>query len=173
LAVTPFALGVAVSAVIAGRLVSRIGRWLTVSGLIAVAVGLIATALVLRNVGGDAAAWATAGPLLMAGLGGGMVTSPNITLSLESVPVQMAGAAGGALQTAQRIGAAIGTAVLATIFYRVLTGTGRDYAVAVSDALLVASAIMLLALLIAVAELIRRRTRTAPAPRPEHHLQHA
>jgi EmrB/QacA subfamily drug resistance transporter len=173
LAVTPFALGVAVSAVIAGRLVTRIGRWLTVSGLIAVAVGLIATALVLRNVGGDAAAWATAGPLLMAGLGGGMVTSPNITLSLESVPVQMAGAAGGALQTAQRIGAAIGTAVLATIFYRVLTGTGRDYAVAVSDALLVASGIMLLALLIAVAELIRRRTRTAPAPRPEHHLQHA
>jgi EmrB/QacA subfamily drug resistance transporter len=173
LAVTPFALGVAVSAVIAGRLVTRIGRWLTVSGLIAVAVGLIATALVLRNVGGDAAAWATAGPLLVAGLGGGMVTSPNITLSLESVPVQMAGAAGGALQTAQRIGAAIGTAVLATIFYRVLTGTGRDYAVAVSDALLVASGIMLLALLIAVAELIRRRTRTAPAPRPEHHLQHA
>jgi EmrB/QacA subfamily drug resistance transporter len=173
LAVTPFALGVAVSAVIAGRLVTRIGRWLTVSGLIAVAVGLIATALVLRNVGGDAAAWATAGPLLMAGLGGGMVTSPNITLSLESVPVQMAGAAGGALQTAQRIGAAIGTAVLATIFYRVLTGTGRDYAVAVSDALLVASGIMLLALLIAVAELIRRRTRAAPAPQPEHQVQHA
>jgi EmrB/QacA subfamily drug resistance transporter len=173
LAVTPFALGVAVSAVIAGRLVTRIGRWLTVSGLIAVAVGLIATALVLRNVGGDAAAWATAGPLLVAGLGGGMVTSPNITLSLESVPVQMAGAAGGALQTAQRIGAAIGTAVLATIFYRVLTGTGRDYAVAVSDALLVASGIMLLALLIAVAELIRRRTRAAPAPQPEHQVQHA
>jgi EmrB/QacA subfamily drug resistance transporter len=173
LAVTPFALGVAVSAVIAGRLVSRVGRWLTVSGLTAVAVGLIATALVLRNVGGDAAAWATAGPLLVAGLGGGMVTSPNMTLSLESVPVKMAGAAGGALQTAQRIGAAIGTAVLATIFYRVLTGTGRDYAVAVSDALLVASGIMLLALLIAVAELIRRRARPAPAPRPEPQLQQA
>jgi lipopolysaccharide export LptBFGC system permease protein LptF len=85
----------------------------------------------------------------------------------------MAGAAGGALQTAQRIGAAIGTAVLATIFYRVLTGTGRDYAVAVSDALLVASGIMLLALLIAIAELIRRRARPAPAPRPEPQLQHA
>jgi MFS family permease len=171
--VTPFALGVAVSAVIAGRLVSRIGRWLTVSGLAAVAVGLIATALVLRHVGGGAAAWATAGPLLVAGLGGGMVTSPNITLSLESVPVQMAGAAGGALQTAQRIGAAIGTAVLATIFYRVLTGTGRDYSVAVSDALLVASGIMLLALLIAIAELIRRRrSRPAPAARPEPELHH-
>jgi hypothetical protein len=49
------------------------------------------------------------GPLLLAGLGGGMVTSPNVTLTLEAVPVRIAGAAGGALQTAQRIGAAIGT----------------------------------------------------------------
>ena len=121
LAVTPFALGVAVSAVIAGRLVRRVGRWLTVSGLTATVVGLTATALVLRHVGGDRAAWAAAGPLLLAGLGGGMVTSPNITLTLEAVPVRMAGAAGGALQTAQRIGAAIGTALLATVFYRVLT----------------------------------------------------
>jgi predicted membrane protein len=86
----------------------------------------------------------------------------------------MAGAAGGALQTAQRIGGAIGTAVLATIFYQVLIGTGRDYAAAVSDALLVASGIMVLALLMAIAELIRRRlhrpNQPPPLPRPEHHL---
>jgi len=177
LAVTPFALGVAVSAVIAGRLVAQIGRWLTVCGLIATSSGLFAIALVLRNVGGDAAALAVAGPMLVAGLGGGLVTSPNITLTLESVPVQMAGAAGGALQTAQRIGGAIGTAVLATIFYQVLIGTGRDYAAAVSDALLVASGIMVLALLMAIAELIRRRrpyrrNQPPPPPRPEHQLNH-
>ena len=175
LAVTPFALGVAASAVIAGRLVARVGRWLTVSGLAAVAVGLAAAALVLRHVGGDAAAWATAGPLLVAGLGGGMVTSPNITLTLESVPVRMAGVAGGTLQTAQRIGSAIGTATLAGIFYAVLAASGRDYPAAVSDTLLCASGFMLLALLMAVAELARRRSRgarPAPAPRPEHHLHH-
>jgi MFS family permease len=176
LAVTPFALGVAVSAVIAGRLVGRIGRWLTVCGLIAMSIGLFAAALVLRNVGGDAAAWTVAGPMLVAGLGGGLVTSPNITLTLESVPVQMAGAAGGALQTAQRIGGAIGTAVLATIFYQVLIASGRDYAAAVSDALLVASGIMVLALVMAIAELIRRRphrrNQPPPLPRPEHHLHH-
>jgi EmrB/QacA subfamily drug resistance transporter len=170
LAVTPFALGVAASAVVAGRLVARIGRWLTVSGLVTVTVGLVATALVLRHVGGDAAAWAAAAPLLVAGLGGGMVTSPNITLTLESVPVEQAGAAGGALQTAQRIGSAIGTAVLAAIFYQVLVRTGRDYPVAVYDALLCASGVMLLALLMAVAELVRRHQtdRRAALPLPEH-----
>jgi len=173
LAVTPFALGGAISAVIAGRLVARLGRWLTVFGLATVAVGLAAAALVLRHVGGDAAAWAIVGPLLVGGLGGGMVTSPNITLTLESVPVPMAGAAGGALQTSQRIGSAIGTAALAGVFYMVLGATGRDYSAAVSDALLCASGVMLLALLLAIAELTRRRSlggRPATTPRPKQHL---
>ncbi|MGY4768727.1 MFS transporter [Kribbella sp. CWNU-51] len=155
LAVTPFAIGVAVSAAIAGRLVSRFGRLLTVAGLTATVAGLVTTALLLRHVGGDAAQWATAGPLLVAGIGGGMVTSPNITLSLQNVPVRMAGAAGGALQTAQRIGSAIGTAVLATIFYRVLMSSHHDYPTAVSEALLSASGLMVVALLIAIVDLVR------------------
>jgi EmrB/QacA subfamily drug resistance transporter len=176
LAVTPFAIGVAISAAIAGRLVSRVGRWLTVFGLIAAIVGLAVAALVLRHVGGDEAAWAVAGPLLLAGLGGGMVTSPNMTLTLQDVPVSMAGAAGGALQTAQRIGAAIGTAVLATVFYRGLTGTGSDYASAGSDALLCACGCMMLALLMAVTELALRRSRhmdqATPPRHPGAHVHH-
>jgi hypothetical protein len=102
-----------------------------------------------------------------------MVTSPNITLSLESVPLTMAGVAGGALQTAQRVGGAIGTAVLVGVFSIALTGTGGDYPTAVSDTLLCAAGVMLLALAIAAAELIRRRTHgelTAPALRPEHQV---
>ena len=156
LAVTPYALGIAASAAVAGRLVPRFGRRLTVSGLIATAAGLAVVALLLRH--GDPSMWATVAPLLVAGLGGGMVTSPNITLTLQHVPVSMAGAAGGALQTAQRIGAAIGAAVLATIYYHLLTST-HDYATAVSDTLLCAATLMLLALLIAVTDLARHRSR--------------
>ncbi len=159
LTVTPFALGVAASAVVAGRLVSRVGRWLTVCGLTTVLSGLIATALVLRHATGDAAQWAIVGPMLVAGIGGGLVTSPNMTLTLQHVPVGTAGAAGGAVQTAQRIGAAIGTATLATIFYHVLLRTGHDYPVAVSDALLAACGFMLLALLMALAVLTRQPQR--------------
>ncbi|GAA1560693.1 MFS transporter [Kribbella lupini] len=159
LAVTPFALGVAASAAVAGRLVNRLGRVLTVTGLVATTVGLALTALLLRHHGGDNAVWVVAVPLLLAGLGGGLVTSPNITLSLENVPVRMAGAAGGALQTAQRVGGAIGTAVLATIFYRILTSSDHNYATTVSDTILCASALMLVALAIATADLIHDRRR--------------
>jgi MFS family permease len=165
LAVTPFALGSAASAVVAGRAVPRFGRRLTATGLLAAAVGMAATALVLRTVGGDAAAWAAAGPLLLAGLGGGMVVAPNTSLTLESVPTRMAGAAGGALQTAQRVGSAIGTALLATVYYHVLTGRGHDFAAAVSAALLCAAGLLLVALLITVGELVgERRRRLSPAP---------
>jgi EmrB/QacA subfamily drug resistance transporter len=166
LAVTPFALGSAASAVFAGRAVPRFGRWLTATGLLSAAVGMAATALVLRTVGGDAAAWAAAGPLLVAGLGGGMVVSPNTSLTLEAVPTRIAGAAGGALQTAQRIGSAIGTALLATVYYHVLTGGGEDFAAAVSVALLCAAGLMLVALVITAGELagehLRRRSPVPP-----------
>ncbi len=173
LAVTPFALGVAVSAVIAGRLVAHLGRRLTVMGLVAILLGLVAAAVALRYVEGNAAAWAAAGPLLVGGIGGGMVTAPNVTLTLESVPVATAGAAGGALQTAQRVGGAIGTAALAGIFAMVLANNGGDFSVAVSDTLLCAAGAMVLALVLAVAELLRRRSagqRGEPTPRPEHDL---
>ncbi|GAA1253469.1 MFS transporter [Pseudonocardia aurantiaca] len=173
LSVTPFALGVAASAAIAGRLVPRFGRRLTVFGLGATIVGLAATAIVLLHVQGDAAGWAVAAPLLLGGLGAGMVTSPNMTLTLQEVPVSMAGAAGGALQTAQRIGSAIGTAVLAAVFYQVLSGTGFDYQAAASDALLFACAFMVLALLMAVAELVLRRPRHLKQPAlGQAHMHH-
>ena len=93
-----------------------------------------------------------------------MVTSPNLTLTLESVPVSMAGAAGRAAdRPADRCGDRHRGA--ATIRYHVLTDTGRDEPVAASDALLSATGVMRLALLMAVAELVRRRFhQLAPTP---------
>jgi hypothetical protein len=94
-----------------------------------------------------------------------MVTSPNTTLTLESVPTRMAGAAGGALQTAQRIGGAIGTALLATVYYHALTGSGHDFGAAVSDTLLCTAGLILFALLVAVEDLIAGRRRASSSER--------
>ena len=68
-------------------------------------------------------------------MGGGLVISPNVTMTLHDVPVRMAGSAGGALQTGQRFGAAIGTATLPALFYLVLSSTGNDFRAAVAAAL--------------------------------------
>ncbi|WP_405509406.1 MFS transporter [Streptomyces purpurascens] len=161
LAVTPFALGSACAAAIAGRLVDRLGRMLTVGGLAAVIAGLGGTALLLRFAPLDIAPWAAAPLLFLGGAGSGCVISPNITMTLRDVPVHMAGAAGGALQTGQRLGAAVGTAVLPGLFYLVLGGSD-DYRGALVIALGAALVGMAAALALATFDWRRdRRSRQA------------
>ncbi|MFI8193311.1 MFS transporter [Streptomyces sp. NPDC085946] len=176
LAVTPFALGSASAAVVAGRLVDRFGRLLTVCGLAGVIVGLGGTALLLRFAPLDTAAWIAAPALFLGGVGGGFVVSPNITMTLRDVPVRMAGAAGGALQTGQRLGAAVGTAALPGLYYLVL-GSGDDYRAAVVTALGAALVGMAASLALAVSDCRRdRRARRPGRPCPDevaHHPVHA
>lgn len=115
LVLTPFAAGSAIAAPVAGRLVSRIGRKVTVIALAVMISGTLCLLVVVPD--GSSGRWVLfSAALLLAGLGGGAVISPNFTLTLEHVPTRMAGAAGGALQTGQRIGTAIGTALLMSVY---------------------------------------------------------
>jgi EmrB/QacA subfamily drug resistance transporter len=161
LSVTPFAIGSAVSAAVAGRLVTRWGRKLTVMGLCLVVIGLSVVAVVATQVPSRYVGPAIALPLLIAGIGGGMVIPPNTTLTLECVPVSMAGVAGGALQTGQRIGTAIGTAVLASTFHAVVQSSGGRFPLALSVAMACSIGFVLVALALAIAELRGRRRRAA------------
>ncbi|KRE52690.1 MFS transporter [Phycicoccus sp. Soil748] len=160
LAVTPFAGGSAVMSAVGGRLVTRFGRSLVTAGLVVVVVGLVATDLVLSSVDGPATGWYAAVPLLVAGLGSGMVISPNITLTLSEVPVRRAGTAGGVLQTGQRIGTAAGIALVGTVFFAHLRDQPGD-AAAVS--LRVATGLVVLALLASLADVWLRRRHRAEA----------
>ncbi|MFI9777318.1 MFS transporter [Streptomyces sp. NPDC051956] len=167
LAVTPFAVGSAGAAVVAGRLVERTGRLLTVLGLVGVVVGLAAAALLLRFAPSSVAVWAAAPALLVGGIGSGFVISPNVTMTLRDVPVRMAGAAGGALQTGQRLGGAVGTAALPGTYYLVLTSSGGDYRLAVAASVGVGIAAVLAALGIALIEWRSDRGATAAPCPPE------
>jgi EmrB/QacA subfamily drug resistance transporter len=162
LSVTPFALGSAATAMIAGRLVSRWGRRLTVTGLSLIVVGLGTAAVLLRLTHDPShTGFVLIAPLFVAGVGGGAVISPNTTLTLACVPTSLAGSAGGALQTGQRIGTAIGTAVLATVFRSTVTRTRGDYPIAASTAVFCAIVFVVAALVVAVLEL-RAGRRTGP-----------
>ncbi|GAA3086221.1 MFS transporter [Pseudonocardia yunnanensis] len=172
LAVTPFALGSAVSSVVGGRLVARLGRLLTVMGLSLVVVGLAATGVVLMIAPPHTAGYLVAAPLLVAGIGGGWVISPNTTMTLRCVPVSKAGSAGGALQTGQRIGAAIGTATLVGIYYAALIRTGGDIHRAVAIAVGLATATEVVALGVGIMEwrTSRKRARLPATPVPQAEL---
>jgi EmrB/QacA subfamily drug resistance transporter len=151
LAVTPFSLGSAVSSWVAGRLVSRWGRLVTVSGLVMIVVGLAAVGVLGFVVPKDALIWAIALPLLVAGIGGGAVISPNTTLTLACVPSNMSGVGSGVLQTGQRLGSAVGTALLAAVFHAGITMSGKP-ATGFAISMLAAVAVLLIALGIGVWE---------------------
>ena len=65
--------------------------------------------------------------LSFAGAGQGSVISPNQTLSLASVPQEYAGSSGAVLQTGQRIGTAIGLAVVTAAAFATLRGTSAEW----------------------------------------------
>ena len=157
-------MGSAVSAPLAGRLVPRLGRWLLVGALVlfgAGGVGLLAVALTVPGSVADSRVWLyLTPPLLLAGLGGGSVITPNQALSLAEVDVRGGSTAGGMLQTAQRIGSAVGTAVLGAGF---VTSAGRigiergparsvDYGQAYATALAVSLVFTAAALAVAVVD---------------------
>ncbi|MFE9426800.1 MFS transporter [Kitasatospora sp. NPDC006697] len=154
-AITPFALGSAVSAALGGRLVSRHGRLVIIVGLVTVITGTAFAALAVHLVPGHGAAYATAGPLLVAGIGSGLVIAPNQSLALACVPVARAGTAGGILQTAQRLGTATGVACVGAVFFAHLAAHG-SWAGAFQLGVLVALVFEVLALVCALADARQR-----------------
>lgn len=132
----PFALGSIVGASQSGRLAARIGRTVLVIGAAMVAVGLIALWLVLMLVPpGDLTNWDLLGPLLVAGTGSGLFIAPNAQFIIATVDRQEAGAASGVIATMQRLGTAIGIAIIGSVFFGTLTiapgrPTAADLAVA-------------------------------------------
>ncbi|MEV8638233.1 MFS transporter [Streptosporangium sp. NPDC051023] len=157
LASTPFAAGSALASVLGGRVVTRFGRPMVVVGLVTVATGLAVTELAARLYSGQGVAWAIAAPLLLAGLGSGLVISPNQTLTLSQVPVSEAGTAGGVLQTGQRIGTALGIAAIGSVFFSGVASSHGDHATAFRTALLVTIGFVLAALAVAVADVVANR----------------
>ncbi len=159
-AITPFALGSAAAAALGGQIVNRFGRPLVAIGLIAVAAGLTGAFVALHFVPGHGAPLATAGPLLLAGLGSGLVITPNQTLTLSQVPVPEAGSASGMLLTGQRIGAAMGIAGVGSVFFATLAATNEGWSRAFRDALLVAIGFVLAALIAALGDIVANSRRT-------------
>jgi hypothetical protein len=74
------------------------------------------------------------------------------------------------LQTAQRVGSAIGVAVVLAQFFAALARSGGDYGEALSVSLRTTVGLVVMALVVAVIDLVRRRTS---AERPPTYLAHA
>jgi hypothetical protein len=96
------------------------------------------------------------------GCGQGALITPNQTLALMDVDPQMGSTAGGVLQTGQRIGLAIGQALIGAVFFSSLTGSSaEDYARALGHAVVAAICFVAVSVAIGVNDLLRARRRTS------------
>lgn len=168
-ATLPFAIGSAISPAIGGRIVHRFGRPMVVLGILLVVVGLGVTAWLTWQHTGASAALVLAGPLFVAGFGSGLVIAPNQTLALEEVPPAEGGTAAGVLQTGQRVGAAVGTALGGSLFFSQLVRSHGDYHASAAHGLIGSVALVTFALVLGIADIAlsaRRGRRKAPAAPP-------
>ncbi|MGI8522762.1 MAG: MFS transporter [Nocardioides sp.] len=167
LGITAYAVGAGLAAPLVGRVVTRVGRPLVVAGATTFGIGAVVLAVVASHVTAPYAALAFAVPLFVMGLGQGAVITPNQTLALMDVDPTMGSTAGGVLQTSQRIGLAIGQAVIGAVFFSSLTGPGvASYSGALGHAVIAAICFVTLAVGTGVWDLVQNRRRSSAAGEP-------
>ena len=116
----PNAIAGAFGSLVAGRRVLDNGRTLVVIGVCLYMTGLLSTMLMSLLVVPPHQLidpmW-LAVPLAINGFAIGLVNSANQTLSQSDIPPQMGGTAGAVKQVAERMGTAVGNAMLTAIFF--------------------------------------------------------
>jgi len=122
---TPFAVGSIIGASQSDRLAQKLGRTVLSLGVGLLSIGLLALWLILLLVPTtELTSWMLLAPMLIAGFGSGLFIAPNNRFIIATVDRAEAGAASGVIGTMQRIGSAIGIAVIGSILFGVVDGYG-------------------------------------------------
>lgn len=135
LTLLPFAAGTFAGSACSDWVAGKLGKWVILlgSGLVIIAIlGLLATICVT---GITVSSWHLLPALLLAGIGSGFVIAPNVDIMLAGVPWQDAGAASGVLNTAQRLGSALGVAIVGVALFGSLAAYAGEAATQVTPQL--------------------------------------
>ena len=129
LTILPFAVGDLVGSSFSNVAARRLGPAVLQVGTAMAAVGFGGTLATIHLDGPAVPGVLLLPSLAFAGIGTGLTIAPNTNIVLARVPVRSAGAAGGMLSTAQRVGTAIGIAVVGVLLFGSLA-TGAPAAAA-------------------------------------------
>jgi MFS family permease len=161
----PWAAGAFIGSAAGGIAMSKLGRRVLHAGLVVEAAGLLAIYAVLRGAGGGVSTVDLLGPMIVGGIGMGMVFVPLFDIVMAGVRPQEMGSASGALQTVNSLGMSLGIAGIGAIFFALLGGHGGHVPVYLNAAEWTALATAgLLACSFAVAFGLPRRAREQGAP---------
>ncbi|WP_433177973.1 DHA2 family efflux MFS transporter permease subunit [Actinoallomurus sp. CA-150999] len=120
LTTAPWAFGAMIGSAISGTLMVKLGRRLLHIGLAGMGIGLAVLYGVFQYVGPDLTSVDFIAPLLVGGVGMGMIFVPMFDIILGEVTDHEVGSASSALQAIQQLGMSLGVAVIGTLFFGLL-----------------------------------------------------
>ena len=171
----PFAIGTVIGSQQSQRMAARFGRNALALGLALVTISLGSLWLILTNLDPTGLTnWILLPSMLIGGLGNGLFLAPNAQFIVATVERQDAGSASGVVNTMQRVGNAIGVAVVGSVLFGSLTmvaktqqGSLKDiadgWATAAANGLAVSTGLALLSFLLIWALPARVASGHAPA----------
>lgn len=109
--------GAIAGTIVASLIVEKLGRHVLQIGLTLMAAGLVVLAVVVSNAGTGLGGWDVAPPMLLAGVGMGMIFMPMFDMILFGMPERAIGSASGLLQATQQLAMSLGLAVIGTLFF--------------------------------------------------------
>jgi MFS family permease len=122
LTLAPFALGVAITAGPSYPLAQRFGRVSMQGGFVVMAAGFLVLAGMVHAKGAHVGSWTLVPGELLAGAGMGIALPPLFDFILAGVKEHEVGSASGVLNAVQQFAAALGIAVLGTVFFTYTDG---------------------------------------------------
>jgi EmrB/QacA subfamily drug resistance transporter len=158
LTTAPYALGGFAGSAAGGILLAKLGRTILQAGLVVKGAGILALYIALHD--GTVSTVDFVAPLLIAGVGMGMVFVPLFDIVLGAVEDHEVGSASSVLQAMQQLGMSVGIAGIGTLLFGLLDT--RSYVNAAETTTLVVAA--LIAAASALAFLLPRAARDNHAP---------
>ncbi|MFJ6797717.1 MFS transporter [Streptomyces sp. NPDC091268] len=117
----PFSLAVSAAAGISvQKLVPRFGRKVLQAGALVMAAGLVLYIWESAHYGMGIASWQMAAPLVLMGLGMGLIIAPLTDTVLSEVPREHAGSASGLINTTGQMGNALGLGLTSVVYFGVI-----------------------------------------------------
>ncbi|MFE3368600.1 MFS transporter [Streptomyces sp. NPDC059173] len=114
----PFSVAVSVAAGISvQKLVPRFGRKVLQAGALLMIAGLLVYLWESERYGMGISSWQMAVPLVVMGVGMGLIVAPLTDTVLSEVPKAHAGSASGLINTVQQMGTALGLGLVSVVFF--------------------------------------------------------
>ncbi|MFF7448437.1 MULTISPECIES: DHA2 family efflux MFS transporter permease subunit [unclassified Streptomyces] len=114
----PFSIAVSVAAGLSvQKLVPRFGRKVLQAGALTMAAGVLLYLWEADRYGMSIAPWQMALPLVVMGVGMGLIFAPLTDMVLSGVPREHAGSASGLINTVQQMGNALGLGLVSVVFF--------------------------------------------------------